>query len=91
MTRLKSNLVGRAILIEHPDTPEQILVVEIDIDCPACGTYTLKMAGHHLQGLRKMIDEMIALHPDLSGDEAGIEVLNRFNLKGRPPSDPSVN
>jgi hypothetical protein len=91
MTRVKSNLVGRAILIEHPDASEQLLVVEIDIDCPGCGTYSLKLAGHHLRGVRKMLDEFIALHPTLTGDESGIEVLNRFNLKGRPPSDPSVN
>jgi hypothetical protein len=91
MTRVKSNLVGRAILIDHPSLPEKLLVVEIDIDCPGCGTYSLRLAGHHLQGVRKLLDEFITLHPDLSGDESGIEVLNRFNLKGRPPSDPTVN
>ena len=87
----KSHLVGRAILITHPETAGKLLVVEIDIDCPDCGAQTIKVVGHHLRGLQKMLGEFIELHPDLTGDESGIEVLNRINFSGTSTPDPSRN
>ena len=87
----KSHLVGRAILITHPEAPGKLLVVEIDIDCPDCGQQTIKVVGHHLKALRNLLMEFIDLHPDLTGDDAGIEVLNRINFSGSSTPDPSRN
>ena len=87
----KAHLVGRAILITHPEALGKLLVVEIDIDCPDCGQQTIKVVGHHLKALRNLLMEFIDLHPDLTGDEAGIEVLNRINFSGSSTPDPTRN
>lgn len=91
MVPLKSHTTGRAIVIELPDTHERILVVEIELDCPSCGRHTVRFAGHHLRVIRNLVTEFIDLHPDLVGDEAGLEVLKRLTFSGTPPRDPLDN
>jgi hypothetical protein len=70
-------------------TGEEFLVVEIAIDCPACGKGVILIAGHHLRTVRDAMIEMIDLHPDLSGEDADVQVLQRLRHGG--PGEPTSN
>lgn len=91
MTTIKSHLTGRAIVISFPDDPERLLLVEVDIDCPGCGEQHLKIAGHHLRALLTLITEFMVLHPDLVGDEAGLQIIKRMAFTGIPSPTPENN
>ncbi len=82
MTKLESHLTGKAI-VAHLANEERILIVQIEIDCPGCGQQQFWVAGHHLRALRNMLVEFIDLHPDLTGDEAGMKVINRMQFTGQ--------
>ena len=89
--KIQSTVTGRAILIQLPDDPEEMLIVEIEIECPSCGQHAIRLAGHHLRAIRNLLMEFVDLHPNLCGDEAGMKVLNRMKFAGSAPSDPNVN
>lgn len=69
----------------------QFLLVEITIDCPACGKYKLQIAGHHLRLVRDILIETIDLHPDLTGKDNDLQVLERLRFEGRGGGDPTTN
>ena len=89
--KFQSKITSQATLMEFPGHPEKILTVDIKVDCPVCGIYVLQIMGHHLRGLQRCLTELIERHPDLTGDEAGIEVLDRINFSGTSSPDPSRN
>lgn len=69
---------------------EEFLMLEITIDCPACGQYTMRIAGHHLRMIRDMLIETIDQYPDLTGKDGDVQVLNRLRAAG-PVGDPTNN
>lgn len=87
----KATLTGKAIVIEHPDSPGKLLLVEIDVNCPDCGQYSIGLVGHHLKAIRDLLVDFIDLHPDLTGSDAGVEVLQRYGFSGRPTQRPENN
>lgn len=95
MTKFQARLTGTATKITLParaGEPEaETLVVEVAIDCPQCGQHRVRFAGHHLRALRDLFIEFIDLHPTLTGEDAGIEVVNRLQFGGQGGSDPSLN
>lgn len=93
MAKLRSHLTGKALIVSHPDHPTvaPVMLVEIDIDCPMCGEQHLQIAGHHLRALRNLIIEFIDLHPDMTGEEAGITNIGRTTFEGTASPDPESN
>lgn len=75
MTEKKSRLLGRAVLLEQGE--HRALIAEVAIDCPDCGQFVVRFAGHHLRALRNLLTEWVDEFPDLCGNEAGLEVLRR--------------
>ena len=72
-------------------TGEELLVVEFAIDCPACGQYTMRLAGHHLRMVRDALIEMIDLHPTLTGVDDTVQVIERLQFAQRGPDRPQDN
>lgn len=95
MPKYQARLTGQAIKITLPamdgEPAAETLIVEVAIDCPQCGSHRVRFAGHHLRALRDLFIEFIDLHPTLTGEEAGIEVVNRLQFGGQGGSDPSMN
>jgi hypothetical protein len=93
--KMESRLTGRFIKIElAPEgtaPPPAVLIVEYSIDCPECGQHTVRLAGHHARALRNLLIEAIDLHPELCGEESGIEVVERLQFGLTPPKDPGRN
>lgn len=88
---VKSRAFGRIFIVEHPEAEGKALMLEYEVDCPDCGHHTHRIAGHHLRTLLIVVAQAIADHPDLVGEEAGIEIVNRMKFSGTPPRDPSRN
>lgn len=86
---MESHTKGVATKVTLPDGRE-FVVIEIEIDCPACGHYALQVAGHHLRAVRDIVIEMIDLHPDLTGRDDDLQVLERLRFDSRP-GDPTQN
>lgn len=91
MSPTRAHLTAKAILISHPEIEGQLLAVEIDIDCPDCGVAHLRLAGHHLKAVRDICLEFIDLYPELTGKEAGLQVLKRLQWTGTAPENPEDN
>lgn len=94
--KLEMKLTGEAIKITLAQTdpsqpPAELLVLTIAIDCPLCGQHAVKFAGHHLRTLRDLLIEMVDLHPGLCGPDADTTAIERLELKGEIPPDPSTN
>jgi len=81
---------GVATMVELPDG-ERFLLVEITIDCPVCGRHTIHVAGHHLRAIRDLMIEFMDLHPDLTGKDGDIQTIERLQIQGRGPDDPTKN
>jgi len=86
---MESRTKGIATKVTLPDGREFVLV-EIAIDCPACGQYVMQIAGHHLRAVRDICIEMIDLHPGLTGKDDDLKVLERLRIEGRT-GDPTNN
>ncbi len=84
-----SKTLGRAILCEFP-TGEKFLVGEIEIDCPGCGQMTIRIAGHHLRSLNRILAEWIEQHPDLTGPTDVTVSRQSFDMRA-PGADPANN
>lgn len=93
MTKIQSRLTGKAILVSHPAHPDiaPVMLVEVDIDCPICGEQHIQIAGHHMRALRDLLVEFIDAHPNLRGEETGIEVVNRLTFEGTASPAPEDN
>lgn len=63
-------------------TGEELLVVEIAIDCPYCGHYAIRLAGHHLRLVRDALVEMIDLHPALTGKDDDVKTIQKLQFTG---------
>ena len=87
---MQARTKGQATLIELP-TGERYLVVEVTIDCPACGTQRLVVAGHHLRAIRDLMIDFIDQHPELAGPEADQRAIERTQIRGTVPPDPTRN
>lgn len=72
-------------------TGEELLLVEIAVDCPACGQYTVRFAGHHLRMIRDALIEVIDLHPGLTGHDSDVKILDHHRFGTPGPDDSSRN
>lgn len=90
MAAIKSTARCTATKVTLPDG-EEFLVIDLAIDCPVCGSYTIRLAGHHLRMIRDALIEMIDLHPHLTGKDDEIAVLSRLRFGGKYPGDPNNN
>lgn len=84
---------GRMTLtrVELPSGEVQALA-EIIVSCPACGTLTFRVPGHHFKMVRDMMIEALDLL-GAAADEETTKVLNRDHVsftKGTG-GDPSQN
>jgi hypothetical protein len=82
----KARTTGTSICLELP-TGEKYLVVDIAIDCPACGSHMVRFAGHHLQAIRTFLTETIDQYPELTLKEGDLQVIERLAITG-PGNDP---
>ena len=87
---MQSHAVCTATQIDLP-SGEALLVVEIAVDCPLCGQYTLRLAGHHLRMIRDALVQMIDLHPGLTGTDADVQTLQKLQFGGRGTPRPENN
>lgn len=69
---------------------QELLVVELALDCPQCGRGTIRLAGHHLRSIRDALIEMIDLHPTLTGKDSDVKTLEKLQFGGTIP-DPTIN
>lgn len=77
------------VMAEYPDG-SRLLILEIGIDCPQCGRFTIKLLGHHLRLVRDTIIEAIDLYPELAKEEKVVkEDRTRFAVE--VPVNPEVN
>ena len=70
---------------------EECLFVEIAINCPACGQYAIRFAGHHLRMIRDALIQMIDLHPTLTGKDEDVKTIERLQFGQRGPGRPQDN
>jgi len=84
-----SRTTGTSILLELP-TGERCLLVDIAIDCPACGQHLVRFAGHHLQAIRTFLAEVIDEYPELTLKDGDLKVSERLTYHG-PGTDPERN
>lgn len=88
---MQSHLRCTATKITLAEGGEELLVVELKLDCPACGQHTIRIAGHHLRSIRDALIEMIDLHPTLTGKDSDVKTIKKlqFGMQGDP--DPTMN
>ena len=87
---MKSHARCTAIKITPP-TGDETLVVQIAIDCPLCGQYTVTFAGHHLRMIRDALIEMIDLHPGLTGRDTDVQTVEKIQWQQQAPRRPEDN
>lgn len=55
----------RTVIVTHGETSQ--LLVEIEVDCPVCGTWAFRVAGHHVASLAEAFQQIRQEHPELCG------------------------
>lgn len=80
--------LGRSIVCEFPNG-DKLLVGEITIDCPVCGTGEWKIAGHHMRSVLRLLAQWVEEHPDLTGPEEA--TVTQAHFTGTAPADPNQN
>ena len=78
---------SRVFMIE-PVEGDPYVVVEIDIECPQCGTIEMRLAGHHLQTVRDVCISAMDQYPALTKIES--HVVEHYEIHGRA-NDPSTS
>ena len=94
MTKQKAqaSLIGRSILIVSTEDPaEQMLVLEVALDCPECGQHAFRIAGHHLRTLRRLLNEIIEANPALTGTEDDSQVVEQYGWTSNGGQNPQNN
>lgn len=81
---------SQAVRATLPDGSEYLVVV-VDIVCPGCGPIHYVIPGHHLRTVRDLVIAAIDGHPDLTGKDGDLKVIERLTVEGRPPIDPTEN
>lgn len=89
--KLQAKIRAEAVIASHPEVEGKALFIRLTIDCPECGVDVLEVSGHHLRAIQEILGQLIEQYPDLTGEEAGLEVLQRMGFKGAPPVDPTRN
>jgi hypothetical protein len=84
----QSHTDARTILVEFPDGRTAI-ILQIQIDCPDCGTHTYTIEGHHLPVIKQIVDQTIASHPKET--QSRIQQTDRVDFVLGPPDDPTRN
>lgn len=67
---------------------QQLLLIDVTIDCPLCGAQRFQVAGHHLKLVRDICTEAIDAHPELT--QGRYRTLGTTTIKGRA-NDPSTS
>lgn len=78
------------MVVESADRAQRGLIFEFKVECPDCGDFGVRIAGHHLRHLRNLLVDVIDQFPDLCGSEAGLELLRREQITGKV-DDPTTN
>ena len=81
-----ARVLCQSVLVEYPDGRRE-LYVDLRVDCPLCGTYGTRVAGHHLRAIRNFLIQTIDQYPDLSGPEPTEATIERLRVYG-PGNDP---
>lgn len=87
---MKARTRGTATKVTLVDGSE-LLLVRIDLDCPACGTAAWDVTGHHLRAIRDLLIEFIDLYPDLTGRDGDLETVRKLHWEGKTAGDPEEN
>lgn len=79
-------------VVVQPHESEPFLILEQQLDCPACGHGLLRLAGHHVAALGEALDQVRRDHPDLlaPGKDARWTSEN-YSFGGPGDTDPSQN
>lgn len=85
----EAKTTGRSIVWEFP-TGEKFLLGEIEIDCPECPPMTLRIPGHHMPAVLKLLAEWIADNPELTA-APNLREVGRTRFSGQAPEDPRSN
>ena len=92
MTTKQATVKVRAVKIEPVDpTRRPFLIVDLAIDCPDCGSYTGRFAGHHLRAIRDALIGIIDEFPEVTGSDEQVEVIEQGRWQGLPSKDPRAN
>jgi hypothetical protein len=79
-------------IVGHGHEAPAALYVKIVVECDACAGQVLEFWGHLVRGLRDVLDQVIAEHPDLThGDtlkKLSVAPVMRLNRRN---GDPSLN
>lgn len=89
MSAIQSHVTGRIIVAESREGDRR-LFLQVDVDCPECGHFAFQLPGHHLRPLRDLCLDAIDRHPDLTGTDAGLQILKKTEFTGTP-NDPTNN
>ncbi len=81
--------ISSRIFKVDPVAGDPYVMVEIEVECPECGPFTLQLAGHHLRTIRDVCIEAIDQYPELTKIES--QIVDRFELKRKVGGDPSSN
>lgn len=91
MSPKQASLIGRSILITAQEDGQQLLVLEIALDCPECGQHAFRIAGHHLRTLRQLLTSVIDANPTLTGSESQAKLLEQYEWSGNGGQNPQNN
>jgi hypothetical protein len=84
----QAKITGQIIKVDGP-AGEEAVIVQLEVDCPLCGTFTIQIRDHHLANLRDLIIEAMDLYPELT-KAPKVSQREDFKFAGRP-HDPTAN
>lgn len=86
---VRGSFLARWIVVEPPDPEERMLILDLEVNCPQCGTGTLRLAGHHLAALGQAMDQIRQQHPELivpAKDAKWSSANYELHARGQDPS-----
>ena len=78
-----ARILTRSVRMEGDPGDPPVLLVHIEIECEACGDYTIVVMGHHVQALVESLAEVVELEPELTAGGT-IEVVKRSHQHHTP-------
>lgn len=90
MSKVPLKTSAKAMLCEFPDGGK-FLVGEFGFDCPVCGPHTIRVVGHHMRTMARILAEWIEQYPDQTGPEDATLVHRDVFTVRAPGGDPTNN
>jgi hypothetical protein len=87
-------VTGRAITVEPPETAPEgrpFLYVDLEIDCDFCGSYLIRIAGHHLRPVIELLQEFLDAHDPALTESGDVQSQSRTRWRGTAPARPEDN